>query len=268
MQQHNSTDIHTAEPEYDDTAIRFLEALWGEGYLSPGGPDEVARVVENVDFGDKDVLDIGCGSGGITLFLAKTYPLRSITGFDVETPVVELAQSRAKAAGLDDRARFIKGDPGPYPFADARFDIVFSKDALIHVADKESLFVEIARILRPGGCFVASDWLTSHDGPMSPQMARYVQAEGLSFGMASAARYKSAMSAAGLTNTKSVNRNAWYRAVARAELDRLKGPLYKKVSEAVGSAYVDKNILTWTAMQVVLDSGEHCPTHLYATKPK
>lgn len=33
-----------AEPEYDDTAIRFLEALWGEGYLSPGGPDEVDRV--------------------------------------------------------------------------------------------------------------------------------------------------------------------------------------------------------------------------------
>ena len=31
--------------EYDDTAIRFLEALWGEGYLSPGGPDEVDRVV-------------------------------------------------------------------------------------------------------------------------------------------------------------------------------------------------------------------------------
>ncbi|MER9261589.1 hypothetical protein [Mesorhizobium sp. M0619] len=40
--------IETAdgEPEYDDAAIRFLEALWGEGYLSPGGPDEVDRVVE------------------------------------------------------------------------------------------------------------------------------------------------------------------------------------------------------------------------------
>ena len=34
-----------AEPEYDDTAIRFLEALWGDGYLSPGGPEEVDRVI-------------------------------------------------------------------------------------------------------------------------------------------------------------------------------------------------------------------------------
>ncbi|TIO80200.1 MAG: SAM-dependent methyltransferase, partial [Mesorhizobium sp.] len=37
-----------AEPEYDDAAIRFLEALWGDGYLSPGGPDEVDRVVEGL----------------------------------------------------------------------------------------------------------------------------------------------------------------------------------------------------------------------------
>ncbi|WP_245440722.1 hypothetical protein [Mesorhizobium sanjuanii] len=52
-----------AEPEYDDTAIRFLEALWGDGYLSPGGPEEVDRVVEGVSLKGKTILDIGCGSG-------------------------------------------------------------------------------------------------------------------------------------------------------------------------------------------------------------
>lgn len=260
-------DNHAPEPEYDDTAIRFLEALWGEGYLSPGGPDEVARVVRNVDLTDKAVLDIGCGSGGITLFLAKSYPLRSILGFDVEQPVISLAAQRAEDMGLAGKATFLKGGPGPYPFDGASFDVVFSKDALIHVADKESLFVEIARILRPGGVFAASDWLTNQDGPMSPQMAAYVKAEGLSFGMASADRYLSAMRAAGLVETSSVNRNAWYRDVARKELARLQGPLYDKVAAKVGAAYVDKNIATWTAMQKVLDSGEHCPTHLFARKP-
>lgn len=255
------------EPEYDDTAIRFLEALWGEGYLSPGGPEEVARVVKDVDFSGKDVLDIGCGSGGITLFLARTFPLKSITGFDVEQPVVDLANQRAKDTGLSDRATFIKGAPGPYPFAAASFDVVFSKDALIHVADKEALFAEIARILRPGGVFVASDWLTSNDGDMSPDMADYIKAEGLSFGMASPRRYRAALQAAGLKDVKTVNRNHWYREVARGELARLKGPLYAKVSAEVGAAYVDRNIKTWIAMQKVLDSGEHCPTHLYAKKP-
>ena len=55
--------------------------------------------------------------------------------------------------------------------------------------------------------------------------------------------------------------------MARAELSRLKGPLYAKVAVAVGKDYVDKNIRTWEAMQKVLDSGEHRPTHLRGWKP-
>ena len=57
------------------------------------------------------------------------------------------------------------------------------------------------------------------------------------------------------------------RDVARGELERLKGPLYAPVAEAVGADYVDKNIKTWSAMQAVLDSGEHCPTHVFGTRP-
>src|SRR5690606_10811876 len=77
-----------AEPEYDDTAIRFLEALWGEGYLSPGGPEEVDRVVEGLDLAGRTLLDIGCGAGGVTLHLARQHGLARATGFDVEKPVV------------------------------------------------------------------------------------------------------------------------------------------------------------------------------------
>ncbi|TIP41300.1 MAG: SAM-dependent methyltransferase, partial [Mesorhizobium sp.] len=51
------------------------------------------------------------------------------------------------------------------------------------------------------------------------------------------------------------------------ELSRLKGALYAQAAAAVGAAYVDKNIRTWEAMQKVLDSGEHRPTHLRGWKP-
>ena len=256
-----------AEVEYDERAIRFLEALWGEGYLSPGGPEEVARIVADVDLAGKSVLDIGCGSGGITLFLAKTYAPTQITGFDVEQPVIDAATSRAAAQGLSRVARFVRGSPGPLPFADASFDVVFSKDAMIHIADKEALFGEVYRVLKPGGRFAASDWLTSHDGEPSPEMKAYLAAEGLSFGMASPERYERALRGAGFDDVVIVNRNSWYREQARVELERLKGPLYAPVAAAVGADYVDKNIRTWTAMQCVLDSGEHRPTHLFARRP-
>ena len=85
--------------------------------------------------------------------------------------------------------------------------------------------------------------------------------------MASPARYAEAMRRAGFRDISLRDRNAWYREVAREELERLKGPLYQAVAAAVGAAYVDKNIWTWKAMQKVLDSGEHRPTHLRGWKP-
>jgi len=256
-----------AEPEYDDAAIRFLEALWGEGYLSPGGPDEVDRVVEGIALEGKTVLDIGCGAGGITLHLADRHGAARVTGFDVEAPVIEVARRRAEERGLSDRSTFVQAPPGPLPFADASFDIVFSKDALLHVPDKDALFAEIFRVLAPGGEFAASNWMISHDGEPSPDMKAYIAAEGLSFSMASPDRYRLAMHRAGFENITVRDRNPWYREVAREELERLKGPLYGPVSAAVGSAYVDKNIHTWEAMQKVLDTGEHRPTHLRGWKP-
>jgi SAM-dependent methyltransferase len=255
-----------AQPEYDDAAIRFLEALWGEGYLSPGGPEEVDRVLEGLSLRGKSVLDIGCGSGGITLHLVEKHGARA-TGFDVEEPVIEAARRRAEQRGLSERVRFVQAAPGPLPFAGESFDVVFSKDALLHVPDKDALFAEIFRVLKPGAVFAASDWLIGHDGEPSAQMKAYVEAEGLSFSMKSPARYRLAMERAGFVDIEVIDRNGWYREVARGELARLKGPLYHMVAAAVGALYVDKNIRTWEAMQKVLDSGEHRPTHLRAWKP-
>lgn len=261
--------IETADaaPEYDDTAIRFLEALWGEGYLSPGGPDEVDKVLEGLSLQGKTILDIGCGSGGIALHLVERHGAAHATGFDVELPVIEAATQRAIRRGLGGRARFVQAAPGPLPFADRSFDVVFSKDALLHVSDKDALFAEIFRVLKPGGAFAASNWMISHDGEPSPDMKAYVAAEGLSFAMASPQRYAQAMRRAGFEDVIIRDRNPWYREVAREELTRLKGPLYPTVASIVGAAYVDKNIRTWEAMQKVLDSGEHRPTHLRAWKP-
>ncbi len=253
--------------EYDDTAMRFLEALWGDGYLSPGGAEEVDRVLTGFRLMGRTVLDVGCGSGGITLSLVERHGAGHAVGFDVELPVIEAARLRAEARGLSARVSFVQAPPGRLPFADASFDVVFSKDALLHVPAKESLFEDIFRVLKPGGIFAASDWLIGHDGDPSPQMKAYVEAEGLSFSMGSPRRYRAAMERAGFVDVSTTDRNAWYREVAREELRRLKGPLYAKVAAAVGAPYVDKNIRTWEAMQTVLDSGEHRPTHLRGRRP-
>ena len=58
-----SDDVH-----YDEKIIAFLEDLWGDGFLSPGGAEEVRRVLDGVTISDKSVIDIGCGSGAVQFY--------------------------------------------------------------------------------------------------------------------------------------------------------------------------------------------------------
>ncbi len=212
-----------ATAEYDENAIRFLEALWGDGYLSPGGPSEVDRIVENVSLDGLKGLDIGCGSCGVTMHLIVKHNAAHITGFDIEGPVIEAALLRAARHKLSDRLTFVQGSPGQLPFGDESFDFVFSKDAILHVPDKPALFAEIWRVLKPGGCFVASDWLISHDGEPSDDMRAYLAAEGLSFNMASPEFYKRTLESASFIDVSLLNRNPWYRNEAR-----LKSSVWKR----------------------------------------
>lgn len=257
----------SAEEHYDDQFAAFLEEIWGEGFMSPGGPEEVARVLDGLDLNGKRVLDIGCGTGAIVLLLARDHGAAEVVGIDVEDTVCGIARQRAADAGLSDRIEIIKVDPGPFPFADESFDIVFSKDSIIHITDKEGLAAEVFRILKPGGHFAASDWLISHDGTPSPEMARYIELEGLDFAMASPERYARALRAAGFEDVQTINRNPWYLDVARQELGLLTGPRKAEFGERFGSKLLQQNIDVWTAMIGVLETGEHCPHHLRGRKP-
>lgn len=252
---------------YPVRMVAMLEAVWGEGFLSPGGPPEVARVIGAADIRGASVLDIGCGAGGIDLCLVRDHGAGYVTGIDVEDTVIAHARVLVARAGLAGRIGLCKVAPGPLPFPPGTFDVVFSKDSIVHIRDKAALMAEVFRVLRPGGRFLASDWLIGHDGPPSRAMADYIAAEGLDFGMASPARYRAAMEAAGFEGVETESRNAWYSQAARDELARLRGPEGAAWAAAVGTDFVAQNAALWERMIGVLDSGEHCPTHLRARKP-
>lgn len=252
---------------YDDQHIEFLEALWGDGYLSPGGPEEVARLLAGTEVSGHSVLDIGCGTGGIAVSLADEYGASSVVGIDVEDPVCTAARERVASRCLSDRVEIRKVEPGPLPFPDATFDVVFSKDSIVHIPDKAALAATVLSVLKPGGWFVASDWLTSHDGEPSPEMQHYLKMEDLDFGMASPAAYEAALAAAGFVDISFDNRNSWYLNEARQELETLTGPGRAQFDAALGVEEIDSQIATWRAMLVVLETGEHCPHHFRARKP-
>ena len=253
---------------YNRQVIDFLEEIWGEGFLSPGGPPEVARILTAVDVAGTHVLDIGSGSGACAVLLVTEHGAARVTGIDVEEPVCDAANRRAKSAGVDDKVEILKVVPGPFPFQDETFDVVFSKDSIIHIPDKATMAQDAFRVLKPGGSFAASDWLMSHDGAPSAQMADYIAEEGLDFAMASPATYAKAMKDAGFVDVELVNRNPWYAEVAAKEAAWLTGPDRDGLSERHGSDFIDHQVAIWTKLVGVLESGEHCPHHIRGRKPE
>lgn len=252
---------------YPEPIIGFLEILWGKGWLSPGGPDELARLLDGEDLRDKKILDIGCGAGGIDCLLINEYGAAKVTGIDVENSVLEAARTRLQEAGISDRAELFQVEPGPLDFANATFDVVFSKDSIVHIPGKHELARDVYRVLKPGGVFVASDWLISHDGEPSSDMRTYLISEDLDFGMASPALYADALKQAGFVDVRLNNRNAWYCEQAKHELDLLQNGLDDKQIEQLGRDLVEHNIHTWSLMIKVLETGEHCPHHVRGKKP-
>jgi phosphoethanolamine N-methyltransferase len=256
----------TDEQEYDAGFVALLEIVWGEGFLSPGGAAEVARILEGLDLSGATVLDIGCGSGGAVFAIAEQHGVARVIGIDVAGNLIDQARGRAAERGLDARVSFLRVDPGPLPFDAEAFDVVFSKDSLIHIPDKPAICREILRVLRPGGVFAASDWLRG-PGPVSPQLQYYIDVENLGFGMGTAEDYERALEAAGFRDMRLVDRNAWYRDIARAEHAALSGPLYERLAAQLGEEFTRHEIEVWRALTVVLDSGELRPTHLRAGRP-
>ena len=233
----------------------------------PEAREEVARVLDGLDLRGCTVLDVGCGAGAITVALARDHGAAKVIGIDVEAPVCAKARTRVATTGLADRIEIMEVRPGPFPLADGSIDLVFSKDSIVHIPDKTALAREAFRVLRPGGWLAASDWLIGHDGPPSPEMVHYIACEALDFGMASPSVYRAALEEAGFVDVTLVNRNPWYRDVARVELDRLGGPVGVRARAILGEAETLRQIRTWEAMLVVLGTGEHCPHHLRGRKP-
>ncbi|MDP8956649.1 MAG: class I SAM-dependent methyltransferase [Actinomycetota bacterium] len=104
-----------------------------------------------------DVLEVGSGGGFNAETLLRRFANWRLTATDYDPEMVELAKRRL--ARFDDRVRVDQADATALPFAEASFDVVLSIGVLHHVGAWEKALSEAARVLRPGGVFVAVDLL-------------------------------------------------------------------------------------------------------------
>ncbi len=254
-------DVHE---EYDDRMLTLLQIIWGEGFLSPGGPAAVRAIVAGLDLADKRVLDVGCGLGGLDQVLATEFGA-SVVGVDVGHLIVKLGRDRIAKAGLADRIDIRLVQPGPLPFADGTFDVVFGKDAWLHIPDKTAFFAEVHRVLKPGGIVTCGDWMKS-PGPYSEDMLYFFKMEGLTYNLVTLADYGRFVHAAGFDELVLEDITAQYQVGAKEELRRMQEELFTLLTEKLGDRDRDFFIEDWRSLTVVLDKGELRPARMRARK--
>ncbi|GAA3010021.1 SAM-dependent methyltransferase [Streptomyces fulvorobeus] len=122
------------------------------------------------------VLDLGCGTGRPALRIADRTGA-DVTGISISHKQVERATALAADRGLADRVRFERADAMDLPFAAGSFDAVIALESIIHMPDRARVLRQVARVLRPGGRLVLTDFFERAPIPDSgrPAVERYLR---------------------------------------------------------------------------------------------
>ena len=159
-----SSSVNLYDNVYGDFASDVEAAVRRQTYGEDMGQSSWLTVEEWLHFADQllvgptsHVLEVGSGSGGPAVYLAKARGCR-LTGVDINEHGVRNATALAERHGLADRVAFQAVDANqPLPFTAGTFDAVVSNDAMCHIEERLSALHEWHRVLRPGGRVLFSD---------------------------------------------------------------------------------------------------------------
>jgi SAM-dependent methyltransferase len=110
------------------------------------------------------VLDIGSGIGGPSRFLAWRHRCR-VSDIDLTAEFVRVAEMLTRLTGLEGLVDYRQGDALDLPFEDMTFDVAWSQNAAMNIAERDRLYREMARVLRPGGKLALQEVAAGPGGP-------------------------------------------------------------------------------------------------------
>jgi ubiquinone/menaquinone biosynthesis C-methylase UbiE len=132
-----------------------------------GGRSATKSFLDQLNFSKQDhILDVGCGLGGATRFVADNYGSR-VTGIDLSQEYTETGEALSNWVKLDKQITLQQGSALSMPFEDETFDGGYMLHVGMNIEDKAVLFTEIYRVLRPGATFGVYDIMRQNGGEVT-----------------------------------------------------------------------------------------------------
>jgi SAM-dependent methyltransferase len=206
-------------PQYSrfesEAAAEIRREVYGEDIGQQGwrSLDEQALIADLIrESSLREVLDIGCGSGGPSLALVQQTKCR-LTGVEIEASGVEHARRQTLALGLSAMVAFETVDCNErLPFPDAMFDVVVCIDTILHLKNRLAALADWSRLLRPQGRVIFTDAAVV-TGPISIEEL-YVRASQGAFVLAPPGVNERAITASGLILCRCEDRTQATAAIA------------------------------------------------------
>ncbi|KAK2421910.1 S-adenosyl-L-methionine-dependent methyltransferase superfamily protein [Trifolium repens] len=161
--------------EYNHKDILLYEHVYGQGFVSTGGLETTREIVAKLELkpGQK-VLDVGCGIGGGDFYMAENFDVEVIA-IDLSINMISLAIERA--IGLKYSVEFECVDCTKKSYPENTFDVIYTRDTLLHIKDKPTLFRSFYKWLKPGGTLLITDYCKSF-GSLSLEYSEYIRKRG------------------------------------------------------------------------------------------
>jgi tocopherol O-methyltransferase len=170
-----SNSLYQDIREFYDASSGLWESIWGEhmhhGYYGKNGNYKLDRRQAQIELIEElllwsgynqsnppqNIIDVGCGIGGSTLYLAQKFGSQA-TGITLSPVQASRGEERAIAAGLAEQVSFAVANALEMPFEDDSFDLVWSLESGEHMPDKAKFLSECYRVLQPGGKIIFATW--------------------------------------------------------------------------------------------------------------
>eukprot|EP01083_Nonionella_stella_P042843 115632_1 len=176
--QQSATHQFLDTRQYTRRGVLVYEKVYGQNFISAGGVCTTQEFVDkylDLKYG-QSVLDVGCGIGGSAFYIAQHFAVY-VLGIDLSSNMIQIANERLQPekTKFDSNASvsFELCDATKRNFPDHSFDVIYSRDAILHIYDKLALFKSFFKWLKPGGTLFITDYCCGNP-PYSRAFRQYV----------------------------------------------------------------------------------------------